>query len=79
MFVVFSFRWEDNNKMDLGEIGWGSMDWIHLAPDGDYWRAVVNTVMNFFVSKNFEKLWSGRATGGFSRRTELCGFNELLS
>jgi hypothetical protein len=21
-------RWEDNIKMDLSEIGWGSMDWI---------------------------------------------------
>jgi hypothetical protein len=24
-------RWEDNIKMDLGEIGRGVMDWIHLA------------------------------------------------
>jgi hypothetical protein len=23
--------WEDNIKMDLREIGWGDMDWIHLA------------------------------------------------
>jgi hypothetical protein len=23
-------RWEDNIKMDLREIGWGGMDWIHL-------------------------------------------------
>jgi hypothetical protein len=25
--------WVDNIKMDLGEIGWGSMDWIGLAQD----------------------------------------------
>jgi hypothetical protein len=25
-------RWEDNIKMDLQEIGWGGVDWIHLAP-----------------------------------------------
>jgi hypothetical protein len=25
-------RWE-NIKMNLREIGWGSMDWIHLAQD----------------------------------------------
>jgi hypothetical protein len=24
-------RWEDNIKMDLREIGWGGMDWSHLA------------------------------------------------
>jgi hypothetical protein len=24
-------KWEDNIKMDRGEIGWGSVDWIHLA------------------------------------------------
>jgi hypothetical protein len=24
-------RREDNIKMDLTEIGWGGMDWIHLA------------------------------------------------
>jgi hypothetical protein len=24
-------RWVDNIKMDLGEVGWGDMDWIGLA------------------------------------------------
>jgi hypothetical protein len=24
-------RWENNIKMDLLEIAWGGMDWIHLA------------------------------------------------
>jgi hypothetical protein len=24
-------RWEDNIKMDLQEVGYGSMDWIYLA------------------------------------------------
>jgi hypothetical protein len=23
-------RWEDNIKMDLQEVGWGSMDWIDI-------------------------------------------------
>jgi hypothetical protein len=40
---------EDNIKMDLREIGWGGMDWIGLAQDGDQWRAPVNTVMNLWV------------------------------
>jgi hypothetical protein len=38
--------WVDNIKMDIREIGWGSMDWIDLAEDRDQWRALVNTVMN---------------------------------
>jgi hypothetical protein len=39
---------ENNIKMDLREIGWGGMDWIHLA--------LVNTVMNFQASYNAEKI-----------------------
>jgi hypothetical protein len=39
-------RWEDNIKMDLREIGFGDVDWIHLAQDRDRWQAVVNTMMN---------------------------------
>jgi hypothetical protein len=42
-------RWEDNNKMDLREVGWGGMDWINLAQDSDRWRALVNAVMNLRV------------------------------
>jgi hypothetical protein len=37
-------RWEDNIKMDLRDIGFGDVDWIHLAQDIDRWRALVNTV-----------------------------------
>jgi hypothetical protein len=39
-------RWEDNIKMDLGEIVFGDVEWIHLAQDRDRWRALVNSVMN---------------------------------
>jgi hypothetical protein len=35
--------------MELREIGWGSEDWIQLAQDMDWWRALVNTVMKFRV------------------------------
>jgi hypothetical protein len=33
-------------KMDLVEIGQGSLDWIGLAQDRYRWRALVNPVMN---------------------------------
>jgi hypothetical protein len=39
-------RWVDNIRMDLGEVGWGDVDWICLAKDGNRWRAVVNSVLN---------------------------------
>jgi hypothetical protein len=42
-------RWEDNIKMDLREIGFGDVDWIHWAQDRDSWRALMNTVMNLRV------------------------------
>jgi hypothetical protein len=42
-------RWEDNIKMDHREIGFGDVDWIHLAQDSDRWRAFVNTVMSLRV------------------------------
>jgi hypothetical protein len=42
-------RWEDGIRMDLREIGCGSVDWIQLAQDRDRWRALVNTVMNIQV------------------------------
>jgi hypothetical protein len=42
-------RWADNIKMDLREIGWGGIDWIDLAQDGDQRRALVNTVTNLRI------------------------------
>jgi hypothetical protein len=36
-------------KMDLREIGWRGVEWIHLAQDRDRWLAVVNAVMNLRV------------------------------
>jgi hypothetical protein len=44
-------RWEDNitRIIDLGEIGWGDMDWIDLAQDRRQWRALVNMLMKLWV------------------------------
>jgi len=43
------YRWEDNIKMDLQEVGCGSMDWIELAQVRDSCWALVNAVMNLRV------------------------------
>jgi hypothetical protein len=42
-------RWEGNIKMDLREIGFGDVNWIHWAQDRDRCRTLVNTVMNLRV------------------------------
>jgi hypothetical protein len=41
--------WEDGIKLDLREIGWGVVEWIHLIQDRDRWQALVNAVMNLRV------------------------------
>jgi hypothetical protein len=33
-------------RMDVMEIGWKIVDWIHLAQDRDQWWDLLNTVMN---------------------------------
>jgi hypothetical protein len=42
-------RWVDNIWMDLGEVGWGDVDWMSLAQDRNSWRALVNSVLNLRV------------------------------
>jgi hypothetical protein len=39
-------RCEGSIKMDLRKKGCEVVDWSHMAPDMDQWRALVNTVMN---------------------------------
>jgi hypothetical protein len=53
MYVVY--WWESQKervrrRWDFREIGWDGMDWIDLAQDRDYWRALMNTVMNLLVA-----------------------------
>jgi hypothetical protein len=42
-------KWVDNIRMDLGEVGWGDVDWIGLDQDRNRWRAFVNSVLNLRV------------------------------
>jgi hypothetical protein len=37
---------EENIKIDLREVGCGSVDWIDMAQDWEQWRALVNMIMN---------------------------------
>jgi hypothetical protein len=42
-------RWEDSIRMNLKDIGWDGVDWIHLAQHRDKLWALVDTVMTFLV------------------------------
>jgi hypothetical protein len=39
----------DNIKLDIQEVGCGSMDWMELAQDRDRWLALVSVVMDLRV------------------------------
>jgi hypothetical protein len=43
-------RWEYNIRMDLQEVGCGSMDGMELAQDRDRCWAIVNRMMNLRVA-----------------------------
>jgi hypothetical protein len=40
------FRWEDNFKMELREVGWRGMNWIDLAQDRVRWLTLVNAIIS---------------------------------
>jgi hypothetical protein len=44
--------------MELREIGWEAMDWMHLAQDRDQWQALVNMVTNHWVPQKMHFLIS---------------------
>jgi hypothetical protein len=39
--------------MNLTEVEWGDMDWIHLAQNLEQRRDLVNVVINLWVPKTF--------------------------
>jgi hypothetical protein len=64
-------RWVDNIRIDLGEVGWGDVDWIGLAQDRKRWRAFVNSVLNLRVPWNAGKLSNGLTSSGHSSNAQL--------
>jgi hypothetical protein len=42
-------RWEGNIRIDIVEIEWEVVDWMHLAQERDHWWVLVNIVMNLQV------------------------------
>jgi hypothetical protein len=61
--------------MDLGEIGWGGVDWIVLARDRDKWRALVDAVLNLRIYEMAIKLVASRLL--LNSIIELSGYEIL--
>jgi hypothetical protein len=47
-------KWVGNTTLDLRELVWEGVDWMHLVQDRDQWRALVNTVMNLRAPQKLE-------------------------
>jgi hypothetical protein len=59
--------------MDLNEIGWECVDWIHLTLGRDQWQALSNVVQTFRFQKGQGISSLAEGTISFSKRTLLHG------
>ena len=46
---VKAYRWEDNIIIDLKEIGISRRNWVDLAQNSNYWRALVNAASSLLI------------------------------
>jgi hypothetical protein len=72
-------RWVDNIKTNLGEVGWGDVDWIGLAQDKDKWRVLVNSIMNPRVPENAGSFARGCTTDGLLSSAQLHRVRSVMS
>ena len=45
---------DDNIRLDLKEIGINTRNWVDSPQDRDYWRNLLNTILNLRVSLAME-------------------------
>ena len=43
-------KWEDNIRTDVKEIGINTMNWFVSPHSRDYWRALMNAALKFWVT-----------------------------
>jgi hypothetical protein len=63
----------------LGDLGYGDVDWIHLAQDEVQWRVLMNTLIFFLVPKRAGYSLTSRVTISFVRRTLLHKVSHLYT
>jgi hypothetical protein len=57
--------------MNLKEIDWGDMDWIDLDEDRDWWRTIVNMILNLQVPYSAAKFLSSCTIGRLLRLAQF--------
>ena len=65
-------------KMDIREMEWGDMESIDVAQDRDWWRALVNAVMNLRVPWSAGNFLTGWGTVSFSVRPLLHAVSKYI-
>jgi hypothetical protein len=61
----------DNVGMNVREMGWEGVEWVHLAQYGDQWR-FLNTAANLRDPRKAGNFLTSCVTISFSRSTLLC-------
>jgi len=57
--------------VDLREIVWGDVDWIHVTQDRNQWRVLTNTCSAFGFHKRREFFWNSWVAVSFLRKGML--------